>query len=716
MSLPPDNIERRGKPEHQRESNILTVDPADLMRDNPAALIVNKEMYDRMSAYFSFDQFDPPQVAWVTVYSSEDHKPVNTLFVIDGLTRTKYAYDHKGQPVPADAPFTYEAIPVRDVTLSAIQNPLIVLSNERVSGQKALTMEQYLRAVVPPTVEHSEIADDRIAAHLIRAWEGIVGKEIAEQFSAIAALSFLANDNISIATDALLKKTLEAQPTIIGKITGDDRKRVKEALISVASIVRQAKRSRRDIAQAGYFLVATGSPVIGGQKESQRQIYGLLHHPVVEGKIVRASQPGLAAEQVRVELGRLMATAFTRFADDRAMLAELIKASEDPVLSLNQLMDVLSSSDPRQNYTNLVQDTNRIKLKDEYLRSVKRDEVTPTERRLIENLGHKTYLPTFSNSVDAIKNAESALKIAADWKNRFEKDKENLLKRGVRPQTIEQAILKISSQENILILSDSPTSLTQRINELRRIVSKADEDIAIEILAHQIGNSVDQIYGERLQTGHGPIVRESIIWYILHAPDVDATNDYAVKRSLRDLNKLPEDIQTEVINGFIRIEVAIKRQNDRRIQAIRVSPAPNVPPIETLQPIEVPPAGIEKTVFSRQAAALPQKDEVELTKEDIKKRRLEVNNNRLSEVLGRFDSLTNDLRSIDLEPQELTAANREKLSRIEIMLEKIRSGHPNVVNVIDVLYPQSQRDVEQLRETRLEKEIEETSRDTRTRR
>lgn len=42
------------------KGNIRIASPTDLMRENPAALIVNKESYGRMAAHFSRDQFDPP--------------------------------------------------------------------------------------------------------------------------------------------------------------------------------------------------------------------------------------------------------------------------------------------------------------------------------------------------------------------------------------------------------------------------------------------------------------------------------------------------------------------------------------------------------------------------------------------------------------------------------------------------------------------------------
>lgn len=42
--------------------NTRVASPVDLMRENPAALIVNRESYGRMAAHFSTDQLDPPKL------------------------------------------------------------------------------------------------------------------------------------------------------------------------------------------------------------------------------------------------------------------------------------------------------------------------------------------------------------------------------------------------------------------------------------------------------------------------------------------------------------------------------------------------------------------------------------------------------------------------------------------------------------------------------
>lgn len=50
-------FERHVSPEN---GNISYIDSVDLMRDNPAALIVNQEMYNQMNGYFAPKRFDPP--------------------------------------------------------------------------------------------------------------------------------------------------------------------------------------------------------------------------------------------------------------------------------------------------------------------------------------------------------------------------------------------------------------------------------------------------------------------------------------------------------------------------------------------------------------------------------------------------------------------------------------------------------------------------------
>lgn len=691
--------------------NLLKIDPVVLMQHNPAILIVNHEQYDRIHANFDKNRFHPVDAAWVTTYSSEDHRPVDELFVIDGMTRTKYAYDRKGED-----PF-FDAIDVQDVTLSELRSPLTVFPNEVRKGQTALTMEQYLRAVVPPTVEHSAIVDDRIAAHLIRAWEAMVGGEVASQFSALAALSLLANDQLPIATDAQLRRVLVERPALLGKIASDDRDRVKDALCTMASTIRQAKRTRREVAHAAYFLVASTSPVIGGQKEAQKQIYGLLHNPALEAKIAKVAAPGLPTEQERIELARVLSSAFARFPDNRLAMEDFIRACENPSLTLVQTIDVLSSPDPVRSYGELIKEINYSKLQREYLSRVKKEEPSRTERIIIENLGRQTNLPTFLNSfVDGISIAERALETANQWKERFTREAGSLQKRGVRPQTIEQAMFKISEQEEKVLTTRTATALTQQVNELQRVLSKADEEIAKEVLEFQVGESIDEIYGKELAAGHGPLVRDRIVWHIIHSEDINPANEWEVKRRLRDLKHLDEDLQTQVINGLMRMSTATSRQAER--QRAKTRERMPMPPavFEGVFPVEKAPEAVSEVSSPAQPTVL-RRQEIDITKtvESVAKRRVEINNQRVNEALNLYgDPLARELRNIDLEPFELTRVNKERIGALETLLEKLRTGRLNAVYALDVTLPQREKQLEEIHKARVAQEMEETSRDTRT--
>jgi hypothetical protein len=115
-------------------------------------------------------------------------------FIIDGMTRTKFADDNAARIEENNPDFIFR---VNDVTQDVTGNPDVVPASERHVGQNALSLVQYLRAVIPPTVEHTKIAPDRIAAHLINGWRNMVGEQIA-RYSAVAALNLLTHPNTNI--------------------------------------------------------------------------------------------------------------------------------------------------------------------------------------------------------------------------------------------------------------------------------------------------------------------------------------------------------------------------------------------------------------------------------------------------------------------------------------------------------------------------------------
>lgn len=343
-------------------NNTEWVDPAELMLDNPAALIVNREMYERMKRHFAPERLDPPQVVWVNTYSST-HGHVIRRFVVDGMTRTKFAADYKDLVFPEYPGFDLKRLMVRDVTEAQMMDPTVVPITERLEGARALTMIQYLRAVVPPTVEHSQIAPDRIAAHLINGWENIIGADLAEKFPAIAALDFFSDRNVPTANKNDLRRYLDRQGELFvdeQPLSREDRERLFNGLGDMAQILVETKLiDHKPIIESAFSLVSTKSPVIGGEKETTKQIYGLLHLPLVAAKIGQSAENNLARVRRRDELGKTIMDLVARFAgtsQGETIVASVQEVLRNPDLKFEHVLVILRSDNPAQKYAEVRRD------------------------------------------------------------------------------------------------------------------------------------------------------------------------------------------------------------------------------------------------------------------------------------------------------------------------------------------------------------------------
>lgn len=117
---------QRGQQETQ---DILYVDPEELLANNPAALIVNKTSYQRMEASFSPKLLDPPWVAHVNIADWEKKEP--SIQIVDGLTRTKFAKDHKGSGSMRKFGIDFRRFPVKNVTEDLLKDPSIASSDRK---------------------------------------------------------------------------------------------------------------------------------------------------------------------------------------------------------------------------------------------------------------------------------------------------------------------------------------------------------------------------------------------------------------------------------------------------------------------------------------------------------------------------------------------------------------------------------------------------------
>lgn len=687
--------------------SILRIDPAELMRDNPAALIVNEEAYARMKGGFTYGpkgQFEPPHVVRVKTYSAQ-HGIVTKLFVIDGLTRTKFVYDNKDNPEIISPDFQFE---VKDVTESVLKNPTIVHLDEREDDQKALRLSQYFRAVVPPTVVHAEIAPRRIAAYLVNGWEQMVGEEIAERFPAVAALSYVSNERTKLATDNEFEKTLTGQAAFITNETSEERQRLHDSLRNIASVIREAKLlpRRQEVAQEAYMFIGSGSSVIGGEIEATKESYAWVRTPAVEKKLARTYQEKKGElESARLALGQSLKGALTRLSGrtiqegiERRNLAD---ALDDDTLTLSQTHEVIASDSPSIRYKEIKRDINRASLRTGYVQSVRRQTLTPTEQIFIDNMGGSDRFNDFDipSQVSAIQYSAAVLRQAGEWHDQLRGELESFVQRGVSREILERILSDISQKQGALLVADSAQIISNRTRDLQRAVSESSNTITQQILKQDLIKKASDLYKDEPVGAHTPLIQERLAWALIQDHAIDATDATQSTRWISEFRNLDIDLQQEVLSGTLRLTVAVSRQASRR----RTPPSTLRVQIETQAPIK-PSAPTE-----------PEGQKQPIAQDTESVRRIEVNNRRLQEGIDTYlTPFVEVVSSVDLESDEVQKEIKQKLGVAEQLMEKLRSGHPDVVRLIDETLPSLQLQLRRLREERLARETEEAERDTRT--
>lgn len=685
--------------------SLIQVDPAELMRDNPAALIVNRKSYGLMEGYFSPVQMDPPQVLRVATFSVDEGEIVR-LFVKDGMTRTKFADDHRDKILPEYPDFRFTPINVRDVTESELRNPLVVPASERRGGQSALTMLQYLRSVVPPTVEHSEIAPDRIAAHFINGWVNMVGPELSDKFPALAAISMLENPNAPMATDAMLRRFLHEQDQIVPGETQEERAVLQSGLLEMASIIRQTKLLRRRIAESAFILVSAGSEVIGGERQSVRQIYGLLNTLEASEKLKKAFPQGVEREMAKTAFGNAVVQALFQLPPevDRSQILSLLGQSfRDPNLNFEQILEIFNSAIPLEKHRQIRLDINAERLRDRYIASSERSHLTPTEERLIENFGKVAYLPDeeLRRVVLIVKNAEAVLYTATAFGESIKSQEGFLLGCGVSPLLVQEILGEVEAAHSDLLSATSPTLARKKLQDLRDVLEEKQRKISFQLNMHKIGEMANEVYGDELQSGQGALVKRNIVLCILR--EVGNSEPARVKLALEQLKSLPLDLQYQVIRGEMRLRIAEQKS---RLRSTREEDAPTS--VSRRDNVVLPELSVAPVVDASLISA-PFEEETTDTQvlEDL---RIEANNQKLQEGIKRFNEV---LDILDLDLEDMSPENKTASYKLVRRLGQYLFNHPDIVRVVEQ-HPQLLQEMIGLRSMMLQKEQADITAETRT--
>lgn len=693
--------------------DILLMNPSILMEQNPAALIVHKEAYDRMAAGFEPDLFQLPHVVKVRTFSSERREMIR-YFVVDGMTRTKYVADNQEEIARKHPDFRFRA---QDVTTAYLRNPRVVPPEETTKDQQTLTMAQYLHIVVPYTAEHSQIVADRIAAHLINGWNHMVGLGIARKYSALAALSLLGNPAINIATEEGLRRDLDRQPRLMENETKDERDQLSQSLREMGDVIRESKiPNRQEVLRSAFMFVGTESPVIGGEKESRKQIYGLLYVPEVVTKLVEAYETIGEREQMRAQLGDFLLESFRkagRVPNRQEVLSVLGEALRNPLLNFNYTLDVITSPNPPQRNIEVRQEVNKDRLTRAYVTPDRVEDLSEIETSLIEKFGRRTILSgaDIEGFVGAINVTDTAQKHVEALKSQITTNREQLLGQGVNAEFLDQAMIEIQRDQQGIDTANIWRTLLERGQRLANTVNEKTRRITNQITRHRIGGMVDEAGGDELKEGYGTRKRNDIRDLVFgEFGEITQENQAQVQQRIQELLSLDDDLLRRIRESDISFKRALEIQRER---STPVSPKPTVPSA-------TPPTNIDRTPIvgprtpSIQPPARPTlpPDGIVMDARQLEEIRKQVNRekfNRFGEDF--YKQLIND---IDLEPRDITDTEKGVIDRLVRLLGRLGYDWPDAARILREDYSRVLGENRAMREELLGRQRENTDRDTRT--
>src|SRR3989338_3656027 len=680
----------RKEPEHPSipdRENILYLDPQELIRDNPAADIYNPESYRLMEGRFDWDMFDNVKVARVITYDPEKGE-VLKLFVVDGHTRTKYAADHLNVLIPAV-----------DMTSHYLQNPVVSYYRQESDEREALTISEYLRAIIPPTKLHEVIARPRIAAHIVNAWRNIVGEDIAEKYPTSVTLRLLGDRRVPTSTSDMLSRFLKSQESLMLEETPEQRDRLEQAILQINGVINEAGLFPQEVAQAAFELIASESPVIGGKRELEKQVFASLNQLEVERKISAVHQDVSRRELLRDKLAQQILQAVRsreNSVEKRDVLSAVHDSLIDPNFSYDRVVSVIQAESPKDQYDLSVRDVNYGRLSEAYSSSQQRNTLSGSEQALLQNLGRIRYLADrdISGLVSTVQRAHSEIQAANHELSRLTEQRETLVEQGVRADTIDE-IIETLRNESLRVISAQTQQTANRLTaDLRDLVLKGQARIQNQIHVHATNAAIEQVYGDKPTVGFG---RPDIIRHILDQIETHELVPADIAKRIVQLQSLDTDLQERVVNGYMRIGVALQRQKQRSEQ----------------------PQAIQQDVLATIVEEeLPTKEESEPVEKPARRESL---SKKTLDILTRIEQNNEDLRNklifirnalsrLDLEPHEVDERNKEIGREIIDVLGIAVLGIPHLSRIGEDYQEAVERKKREL-ETKVQKDMTQIEKD-----
>lgn len=362
-------VRRLRHPEYRLTRQQLST----LVHINPGTDILNRTLLNRKfgkaGESFDPDRFDLPQVVWVQVAPNRKE-----LLIEDGHHRSHVVDANWDTIQGKHAGFEFR---VRDVTdfyiskrtdakqhqdTSPSTRPLDQLVVEASAQQDppALTIEEYLEALVGPTAEQPEVASLRVAVTLMKTWEGMLASsETAEKFSALSAFSFLEGIENGLTASTREKRVhtlIDGHKSFFKGEDPGDVVAIRRGLHRMHDIMSGTKVKPKQVAQAATFIMSSKPESIGGATQVEKQVAGLLYTHDIQRKFEDEFGTGAGRDRALQRVASVISDNFQKRSTRREVQSSglartdivrfreiMLRALLHPRISINQFLEIITT-------------------------------------------------------------------------------------------------------------------------------------------------------------------------------------------------------------------------------------------------------------------------------------------------------------------------------------------------------------------------------------
>lgn len=320
-------VEKPGPERVEPLSKKVVIDPAGLIRDNPAFKVLDRTpggILDRMVKKFDPNRYNHELPCVVEV---EDSKSASG--------HTQRPLDHHRIVAAAE----YQKTPVGE---DWVAHGLDVTQAYVEEGKSYITGEKYRELLNKPEVAHARFLRDRIVTHFIRDWPDMVGEEVP--MTLLAAISFLGFSSLQDEPVIKMPKALTAMLQIMVDETSEQRTGVMVGITQLAKDIKEIKMGYQDLAHA-----ALGAVVKEFDTDAvQEQVAGFFVFPSVATKLTTGAESPREVTNRKQRLTTLIIGVMQeprQHQDSRALYEVLT----DPELSYDEVVRLLRPSEQSLN-------------------------------------------------------------------------------------------------------------------------------------------------------------------------------------------------------------------------------------------------------------------------------------------------------------------------------------------------------------------------------